>query len=190
MGLWTYFNRLQQGLQPPVEGCRRNPQNSSLWMTMPRCLVLNGNGTCVKTGVISVAYVTKMSHCVQIARPSNHGLDVVSQCKSSHLDRSSAYCHHSLFISDIWLLKSHFFRLKTRPCQGVMQLPHVFLWSCNSARQGTRFGANLIEVLRYFWWLTDWPHLATLQGDVFGRNISPTLSPDLQMLQGVVPLIS
>jgi hypothetical protein len=78
MGLWTYFNRLQQGLQPPVEGCRRNPQNSSLWMTMPRCLVLNGNGTCVKTGVISVAYASKMSHWVQISRPSNHGLDVVS----------------------------------------------------------------------------------------------------------------
>ena len=140
MGLWTYFNRLQQGLQPPVEGCRRNPQNSSLWMTMPRCLVLNGNGTCVKTGVISVAYVTKMSHWVQIARPSNHGLDVVSQCKSSHLDRSSAYCHHSLFISDIWLLKSHFFRLKTRPCQGVCNCP---MYSFGLA---TRHGRGLDSV--------------------------------------------
>ena len=140
MGLWTYFNRLQQGLQPPVEGCRRNPQNSSLWMTMPRCLVLNGNGTCVKMGVISVAYVTKMSHWVQIARPSNHGLDVVSQCKSSHLDRSSAYCHHSLFISDIWLLKSHFFRLKTRPCQGVCNCP---MYSFGLA---TRHGRGLDSV--------------------------------------------
>ena len=109
-------------------------------MTMPRCMVLNGNGTCVKTGVISVAYVTKMSHWVQIARPSNHGLDVVSQCKSSHLDRSSAYCHHSLFISDIWLLKSHFFRLKTRPCQGVCNCP---MYSFGLA---TRHGRGLDSV--------------------------------------------
>ena len=107
MGLWTYFNRLQQGLQPPVEGCRRNPQNSSLWMTMPRCLVLNGNGTCVKTGVISVAYVTKMSHWVQIARPIWH------ICNLEWPPGFQNFCHRHLewlgFVGmlSVWNLQKH-----------------------------------------------------------------------------------